>query len=37
LTQINIEIPQNSGTGMVSLLLFAGDNPSQPGVTLAVK
>jgi uncharacterized protein (TIGR03437 family) len=37
LMQINIRVPQSISTGLVALLVIAGDNPSQPGVTLAVQ
>jgi uncharacterized protein (TIGR03437 family) len=37
LMQINIRIPQNISTGLEPLLVIAGGNPSQPGVTLAVQ
>jgi uncharacterized protein (TIGR03437 family) len=36
LMQINVGIPDSAPTGSQPLLIFAGDNPSQPGVTLAV-
>lgn len=37
LMQINIRVPQSIATGLVPLLVIAGGNPSQPGVTLAVQ
>jgi uncharacterized protein (TIGR03437 family) len=35
--QINIRVPDGAGSGQLPLLIVAGDNPSQLGVTLAVK
>lgn len=37
LMQLNIRIPDNAPTGSVPLLVMAGDNPSQPGVTLIIQ
>jgi uncharacterized protein (TIGR03437 family) len=37
LMQINIRIPDSVGSGQLPLLIVAGDNPSQLGVTLAVQ
>jgi uncharacterized protein (TIGR03437 family) len=37
LTQINIRIPQNASAGAVPLLVIAGGNPSQAGVTLSIQ
>ncbi|MCE5306822.1 MAG: hypothetical protein LLG20_04200, partial [Acidobacteriales bacterium] len=35
--QINIRVPESVAPGNAALLVVAGQNPSQPGVTLAVK
>ncbi len=35
--QINIRVPESVTPGNAALLVVAGQNPSQPGVTLAVK
>jgi uncharacterized protein (TIGR03437 family) len=37
LTQINLRIPTGAPSGLASLLVLAGDNASQPGVSLAVQ
>jgi uncharacterized protein (TIGR03437 family) len=37
LMQLNIRIPAGAPSGLASLLVVAGDNVSQPGVTLAVQ
>jgi uncharacterized protein (TIGR03437 family) len=37
LTQINIRIPATTPSGSAPLLVVAGGNASQPGVTLAVQ
>jgi uncharacterized protein (TIGR03437 family) len=36
-TQINIRVPDTAASGLNSILIVAGDNSSQPGVTIAVK
>jgi len=35
--QINIRVPDGVPSGAVALLILSGDNPSQPGVNLAVR
>jgi uncharacterized protein (TIGR03437 family) len=35
--QINIRVPDGAPAGNATLLVISGDNPSQPGVTLAVR
>jgi uncharacterized protein (TIGR03437 family) len=37
LMQINIRVPDGAPAGNATLLVISGDNPSQPGVTLAVR
>jgi uncharacterized protein (TIGR03437 family) len=37
LTQVNIQIPTSTPSGLVPLLVVAGDSASQPGVNLAVR
>jgi uncharacterized protein (TIGR03437 family) len=36
-TQINVRVPDTAASGLNSILIVAGDNSSQPGVTIAVK
>jgi uncharacterized protein (TIGR03437 family) len=37
LTQINLRIPATATGGLTPVLILAGDNASQPGVTLAIQ
>jgi uncharacterized protein (TIGR03437 family) len=37
LTQINLRIPATATGGLIPVLILAGDNASQPGVTLAIQ